>query len=207
MIHGYHVILPHYGFWLPNDPRGSWSDFVARWELLRFGETTRHLEQRTLAQLTPEELALRDATREALLYPPVALTEKQALSVAGGFERQALKSEYQIWACAILPEHTHLVIARHRYKVEQIANLLKGAATRQLIQDDRHPLAAHARPNRRPPGMWARHQWKVYLDSDEQIENAIGYVLDNPVKEGKPRQKWKWITPYSGLDSGHTSYG
>ena len=25
MIHGYHVIMGMYGFWLPNDPRGSWS--------------------------------------------------------------------------------------------------------------------------------------------------------------------------------------
>lgn len=48
MIHGYHIILPHYGFWLPNDPRGSWSDFVASWELVRFGKTTRKLERRTL---------------------------------------------------------------------------------------------------------------------------------------------------------------
>ena len=161
MIHGYHVILPHYGFWLPNDPRGSCSEFVASWELARFGKTTRHLEQRTLAQLSDEERALRDAMRKALLYPPVTLTGKQALSVAKGFQAQAEKSGYAIWACAILPEHTHLVIARHRYKVEQMANLLKGAATTQLIEDHLHPLAQYAKPEERPPGMWARHQWKV----------------------------------------------
>src|SRR4051812_43899841 len=33
MIVGYHVIFSTYGFWLPNDPRGSWSDFVGSWEL------------------------------------------------------------------------------------------------------------------------------------------------------------------------------
>src|SRR4051812_39201122 len=32
MIVGYHVIFSAYGFWLPNDPRGSWSDFVGSWE-------------------------------------------------------------------------------------------------------------------------------------------------------------------------------
>ena len=206
MIHGYHVILPHYGFWLPNDPRGSWSLFVARWELARFGKTTRHLEQRTLAQLSDEELAQRDAIRNALLYPPVTLTGDQALSVSNGFSNQAAKSGYQIWACAILPEHTHLVVGRHRYKVEQIANLLKGAATTRLIADKIHPLAGHAKPNRRPPGMWARNEWKVYLSSDEQIENAIAYVNDNPVKEGKPPQTWKWIMPYRGLYPGWTTY-
>lgn len=37
MIHAYHFILSAYGFWLPNDPRGSWSDFVGAWELFRYG--------------------------------------------------------------------------------------------------------------------------------------------------------------------------
>ncbi len=81
-----------------------------------------------------------------------------------------------------------------------------GVATRQLIDDQRHPLALHAKPGERPLGMWARHQWKVYLDTDEAIENAIAYVNDNPVKEGKPPQKWNWITPYCGLDPGWTTY-
>ena len=41
MVSGYHVILSAYGFWLPNDPRGSWSDFVGAWELFRFGPATK----------------------------------------------------------------------------------------------------------------------------------------------------------------------
>jgi hypothetical protein len=28
MIRASHVIFGAYGFWLPNDPRGSWSTFV-----------------------------------------------------------------------------------------------------------------------------------------------------------------------------------
>ncbi|MGB2821508.1 MAG: hypothetical protein WBF17_11040 [Phycisphaerae bacterium] len=41
MILAYHAIISAYGFWLPNDPRGSWSDFVRRWELLSFGKATK----------------------------------------------------------------------------------------------------------------------------------------------------------------------
>ena len=206
MVHGYHIILTHYGFWLPNDPRGSWSEFVATWEIARFGKTTRHLEQRTLAMLSADELALRKAAQQTLNYPPVTLTGEQALSVANGFKEQATRSNYAIWACSILPEHTHLVIARHRYQAEQIANLLKGAATRRLIADGNHPLQKYAKPGTRPPGMWARHLWKSFLDSDKAIENAINYVIENPIKEGKPQQNWKWITPYAGLDPGWTTY-
>ena len=201
MIHGYHIILPHYGFWLPNDPRGSWSDFVASWELVRFGKTTRKLERRTLAMLTDDELAEREAMRKALLYPPVTLSGAQALCVANGFREQSTKSNYQVWACSILPEHTHLVVARHTYKSEQIANLLKGAATTQLIEQNIHPLQKYAKPGLRPPGMWARGLWKVYLDSDEQIENAINYVRANPIKENKPEQKWSWIKGFCGTET------
>ena len=60
MIRGYHVILPMYGFWLPNDPRGSWSEFVFRWELSCFGRATRSDTRRSLEELTPDEIARRD---------------------------------------------------------------------------------------------------------------------------------------------------
>ena len=77
MIHGCHVILPVYGFWLPNDPRGSWSAFVRKWELVRFGETTKSHERRSLDELSAEELARREAARKALQYPAVTLTGHQ----------------------------------------------------------------------------------------------------------------------------------
>ena len=200
MVHGYHVIIPCYGFWLPNDPRGSWSDFVYRWELVRFGKSTRRVEQRRLDQLSESELAVRDEARAALKYPSVCLRGNQALAVAQGLAIQAAKSGYTIWACSILPEHTHLVIGRHHYRVEQVANLLKGAATRRLVERRIHPLSGHAEPGERPPGMWAERCWKVYLDSDSAIENAINYVIENPIKEGKPRQSWSWLDPYAGIE-------
>ena len=93
-----------------------------------------------------------------------------------------------------------------RYRQSRaIANLLKGAATGRLIADGIHPLGQYAKPDKRPHGMWARHQWVSFLDSDQAIENAINYVIENPIKEGKPKQNWKWITPYTGLDLGWTT--
>jgi REP element-mobilizing transposase RayT len=206
MVHGYHIILPCYGFWLPNDPRGSWSDYVARWELARFGKSTKLLEQRTLSHLSPQELAMREAALAELLYPPVVLTGEQALSVGRGFGILSAKSGYSIWACAVLPYHTHLVVARHYYKAEQMANLLKGAATRQLREDQNHPLAEFVNPEGKVPGMWSENQWIVYLNSEVEIENAMAYVIENPAKEGKPIQDWSFITPFSGLDGGWVTY-
>ena len=205
MIHGYHVILTMYGSWLPNDPRGSWSDFIGRWELVQFGRPRRTLLKKPLMELTPQEVATRTAAQQALMYPPVNLTDNQVQSVADGFGNLVHKSNYTVWACSIMPQHVHLVIARHPFKVEQIATLLKGAASRQIVEDHRHPLQHQDRRDRLP-SIWARGCWKVYLDNDESISNAIRYVEQNPVEEGKPKQDWPWVSPYRGLEAGWVTY-
>lgn len=205
MIHGYHVIFGTYGFWLPNDPRGSWSDFVESWELAKFGEATKTLERPEIDMA--EWAKWRAAAQQALKYPPVVLTGLQARAVGTGFANGVRKSRYAIWACSILPEHVHLVIGRSRYKVEQIANLLKGEATKALKAESLHPQAQHVDAKGKFPSMWAEQQWKVYLDTEVAIENAIHYVEQNPLKEGKPLQKWPFVTPFTGLDkSGWTTY-
>jgi REP element-mobilizing transposase RayT len=206
MVHGYHLIMPAYGFWLPNDPRGSWSDFVRQWELVRFGKASRTALRRGLDELTAGELAQRDAARAALQYPPVRFTGVQARAIGTAFAEAARKSNYTLWACAIMPEHTHIVIARHRYAIEQIANLLKGAATRRLIAERLHPLAEFAPRDGRPPGVWAQRCWKVFLNSEADIEGAIQYVEENPIREGKPPQRWTCVTPFAGLAKGWVTY-
>ena len=50
--------------------------------------------------------------------------------------------------------------------------------------------------------MWAEHEWKVYLDSEEAIDDAIQYVEDNPGKEEKPKQIWSFVSPFRGLPKG-----
>lgn len=196
MVHGYHVIMGMYGFWLPNDPRGSWSDFVGAWELLRFGKTTRTMER--CALITPEEEQQRMEAKRCLKYPPVTLNGRQALAIAQGFGEFFKANRCAVWACSVLLEHVHLVIPRHRYAVEQTANLLKGAATRRLRTEGLDPMAGHG--SRRGP--WARGQWSVFLDSDVAIENAIRYVEANPNREGKPSQRWSFVTPFCGLSKG-----
>jgi REP element-mobilizing transposase RayT len=205
MIHGYHVVWGAYGFWLPNDPRGSWSDFVASWELARLGKATRAIQR---CDMDPRQWkAWRAAAVTALKYPPVVLAGQQVRAVATGFGHCVRKSRLTIWACSILPEHVHLVVARHTYKVEQVCNLLKGEATKQLKAESLHPQARFVTDKGKLPSMWGEKEWKGYLDTEEAIEAAIRYVEENPVKEGKPPQRWPFVTSFAGLDkSGWTTY-
>ncbi len=41
MIRANHLIFTAYGFWLPNDPRGSWSNYVRAYELYQAGPATK----------------------------------------------------------------------------------------------------------------------------------------------------------------------
>jgi len=198
MIHGYHLIWGTYGFWLPNEPRGSWSEFVASWELARFGRATRRTERHEIDSASWSEW--RAAALAALRFPPVQLSGEQARAVGKGFGIAVRKSRYTIWACSILPCHVHIVIARQAYKAEQICNLLKGEATKQLTAGSLHPQARWREKNGKLPSMWAERHWKVYLDTEDAVEAAIQYVEDNPVKEGKPSQKRSFVVPFGGID-------
>jgi REP element-mobilizing transposase RayT len=194
MVRATHLILGMYGFWLPNDERGSWSDFIGSWELLRFGPATTVHTRRSRAR-APFDPALRAAARAKLKYPPVILTGVQARAVGRGFGDYANRAGLAIHACAILPEHIHLVVARHRSRAETIAQQLKGAATRRLIEENVHPLAAYQGDRPRPPKAFARGQWKVFLDSDADIERSIRYVERNPEREHLAPQRWRFVTP------------
>jgi REP element-mobilizing transposase RayT len=205
MIHAYHVIWGAYGFWLPNDPRGSWSDFVGSWELAHFGRATRSIERNDIDPSRWE--AWRTAAVQSLRYPPVQLSGLQARAVGRDFAAEVRKSRLTIWACSILPEHVHLVIARHTYKVEQICNLLKGEAAKRLNAESLHPQQPYKPSDGKLPSMWAVGQWKSYLDKEDAIDEAIHYVEQNPMKEGKPAQIWPFVTPFTGLErSGWTTY-
>ncbi len=195
IIRAYHAIITTYGFWLPNDPRGSWSDWVRQWELLRFGPATKVATRRSVAA-RPHDFHTRQEAKQALRYAPVSLTGEQALAVGKGFRRAIEESGYVVYACSILPEHAHLVIARHAHRAEQIIGHLKGRATQQLAQEGLRPLGDRREPNGAVPSPWARKSWPVFLHTDERIREAIEYVEKNPLKEGKPRQRWSFVVPF-----------
>src|SRR5262245_7900420 len=99
----YHLIITAYGFWLPNDPRGSWSDFVRVWELFRFGgKATKTDERRSLAR-RPHDRAKRLEAKKHLVRGAVEFTGQQALAIAHGFAHYCNRSGCVIHECAILP--------------------------------------------------------------------------------------------------------
>jgi REP element-mobilizing transposase RayT len=184
----YHVILGMYGFWLPNDPRGSGSSYVGSRALRRFGAATKVATTQSVAQ-RPHDWQRRLAAKRAIKYPPVRLAGLQALALGRGFADFQKKNGLLVWACSILPDHLHVVIGQPRLAPTQMKTQLKGAAVRRLKIEGIHPEV---------PKVFARDGRCVFLDAAEEVWRTVDYVEQNPVKEGLRRQFWSFVTPFDG---------
>jgi REP element-mobilizing transposase RayT len=196
MVLAYHVIIGAYGFWLPNDPRGSWSQFVGAWELYRAGgKATFNPTTESVAGVA-HDWALRQRTKESLKHPAVRFAGTQAKAIGDGFANYVARSGLKVWACAIMPDHLHLVVGRFRTSIEQVVIQLKGAATECLVVSGLHPLGHIKLPNGRHPKCFARGECSPFLDNVDDISRAIAYVEENPKKAKLPRQRWSFVTQF-----------
>ena len=177
-----------YGFWLPNDPRGSWSDYIFAKHLLPFGNATK-VNTRQSRVHDPHDHRERLEAKKHLQFSPVKVTGEQALDISRGFKQVVADTGLRIFACAIMPDHVHFVIGQHQRSPESLVNQLKSCATKQLTAAMHHPLQGRRSP-------WARGFWLVYLDMPDQVHSAIQYVRQNPVRDGLREQHWSFVVPF-----------
>src|SRR5947208_3292362 len=179
MVLGYHVTISAYGFWLPNDPRGSGSNYVGAKHLLPFGRATGLDDRSRSVARKPHDWRLRLEAKRHLKYPAVKFNGLQAKAVGDGFGEYVGRNGVIVWACSILTDHAHLVVARHRYDIESVVEQLKGAATRRLIAEGVHPFGHLRQSNGRPPCCWGRGSRNDFLDTPVKVRQKIQYAEDN----------------------------
>ncbi len=182
MILGFHCIMTTYGFWLPNEPRGSYSTFVGSWNLLQFGQATKVNPRRSVAKRDYDHQQ-KAAMQNALKYPPVRFTGNQAKAV--GLSISDLP--YDLFALAILPDHVHLIVGQTTRKINVIMGHVKAHATRRLRE---HGWFADHSP-------WAKRAWSVYLNNVSDMKRAIAYVQGNPIRAGLKPQRWSVVQMYT----------
>lgn len=190
MVLGYHLTFGAYGFWLPNDPRGSWSTYVGSRHLYAFGPASKVTSRDCVAHAEHDQ-RLRYSAKVALNYPPVVLTGLQARAAAHGIRQAVHEAGYVVYACAVMPNHVHLVVARHDREVKQMVSHFKSKATMEVRKVSSCPK------DQRP--VWERGGWAVFLSDESMLFNAIRYVEENPLGDGLPAQKWSFVTTYFGV--------
>ena len=194
MVIAYHVIFGAYGFWLPNDPRGSWSTEVWASHLQPFGGASKVETRQSLAG-RPHDHAIRLEAKQHLQYPAVQFTPQQINVVGDGFNQAVSDLHLDVFACSIMPDHAHVVIGRSECTAEYAAGFFKRAATRRLTEKKLHPLQHSRQANGRVPSPWVVGGWVVFLNSSPEVHSRIRYVEENPVKAGLPRQQWPFVRP------------
>lgn len=198
MLYGWHLIFSTYGFWLPNDERGSGSTRVRAQHIFDAGgEATKVYTTHSVAH-RPHDARRRRSIKESLKFPAVELSGLQARAVGRGIAAVLPKVGLVVHACAIMPDHVHVVAAAHKFAGDEIIECLKRAGTRGLNAEGLHPLKDYPRANGRLPIPWAGGGWKVMLVTPEKMLAAIAYVEENPVRAGLRRQSWAFVTPYVG---------
>jgi REP element-mobilizing transposase RayT len=196
MVLAYHMILSAYGFWLPNDPRGSWSTEVWAKDLKPFGDPV-HPDTRRSVAAKPHDRAKRLAAKKELVMPPVRFNGIQANAIVNGIAKITHRLRVTVFALAIMPDYLHMVIARHGMLIEDFAGFVKRAGSRAMTKAKIHPHARFAEPGESPPTPWCVGGWFVYLNTAADITGRISYVENNPVKAGLKRQPWKLLQPYN----------
>jgi REP element-mobilizing transposase RayT len=151
--------------------------------------------------LQPARRDVRDFYRDAagvLKHPLLSLLSSEFEIVAAAIHAAIVQYKYTCYAAAIMPDHVHLVIRKHRDLAEEMIEKIQALSRERLIEiglrEADHPT-------------WTRGGWKVFLDHPEEVHRTIRYVEDNPTKNGSSVQKWAFVTKYDNwpLHPGHSA--
>ena len=196
IVIAYHLIWTVYGWWLPNDLRGSTSKTIAADRIAALGEL--HYGRKTIQPAARDVRAFYEQAARVLKHPLLEIRNAAVDMVAAAFANVIAQQRYTCFACAIMPDHVHILIRKHKHSAEEMIELLQNAARWKLIE-------ANLRPSDHP--VWTSGGgWSVFLDHPDEVERTIPYIEDNPKKIGLSAQAWSFVVPYDRwpLHEGHS---
>jgi hypothetical protein len=198
LVIAHHVMWTLYGWWLPNDPRGSTSRTVRKDLMAELGEL--HFGRKAVQ---PAGREIREFYRDAegvLQHPLLSFAADEFVIVADAIGHAVNECRYTCYACAVMPDYVHLVIRKHRDLAEEMIQKIQTLSRERLVEVG---LRAADHP------VWTRGGWKVFLEHPDDVRRTIQYVENNPRKAGmsrQSRQSWPWVKEYDDwpLHAGHS---
>src|SRR6266545_1129138 len=195
IVIAHHLVWTVYGRWLPNDPRGSNSDYVASEVIAELGELHRGRKK-----IQPAGWVIRDfyqRAEEVLVYPLLTLDAAARAEVGAAFADVIESERYTCYACAVMPDHVHLLIRKHKHTAEEMIDHFQ-QASRIRLADTQHRTTDHP--------TWGGPGWKVFLDHPDDVRRTSTYIEKNPLPLRLPKQVWPFVKEYDGwpLHPGHS---
>jgi REP element-mobilizing transposase RayT len=128
------------------------------------------------------------------VHPVVTLHEDAIALVGKVLGEQIAVRGYTCYACAVMPDHVHLLIRRHRDKAEAMIEAFQETTHNALIEAG-HCLPTHP--------VWTKGGWKGFLNTQSDFVRDVKHIGNNPPKVGRPAQVWDFVTPYDGWMPGY----
>jgi len=195
IVIGHHLIWTAYGWWLPNDPRGSNSHSIASKVIAELGEL--HYGRKKVQPAGWEIRAFYERAQEVLLFPLLTFDEAARGEIAAAFAAVIEAERYTYYACAIMPDHVHLLIRKHKHLAEEMIDRPQ-CDSRARLAESHHRMTDHP--------AWGGPGWKVFLDHPDEVRRTITYIEKNPLLLRLPKQRWPFVKEYDGwpLHPGHS---
>jgi REP-associated tyrosine transposase len=117
-----------------------------------------------------------------LAHPRIASIVVEAL-----LHGQNSRQFYDLLSWVVMPDHIHMVILP-KCPLPEIMRWLKAATANRV----------NRLLGRRGQAFWHREYFDRWIRSDEQLQSAIAYVEDNPVRKGLAMcaEEWRWSSAY-----------
>src|SRR6266496_163334 len=162
IIVAHHLIFHGYGHWLSNDIRGSGSTEIRDRKFEELGPIHQGRKK-----VQPSRDELREFSRKAeplLTFPLLWFDSAKRQAIVDALGVLIARIGYAVYACAVLRNHMHAIIRRHRDNHLTIFDEL-AHASRQAIHgfddvDDEHPV-------------WSDRPYCTFLYSPADIRRSI----------------------------------
>jgi REP element-mobilizing transposase RayT len=131
LVIAYHLIWTAYGWWLPNDPRGSGSHTIGSDLIADLGQL--HHGRKQVQPAAREVRRFYQRAAEVLHFPLLTFDETARQEIAEAFQEVIIEHRYTCYACVIMPDHVHILIRKHKDQAEEMMEAFKQASRDRLI--------------------------------------------------------------------------
>jgi hypothetical protein len=128
----YHLIWTNYGTWLPNDLRGSGSRSVYTPILAELGEA--HFGRKVLQPARSKVRAFYEEAEPLLQFPVLRWNAEQLNEIGDAFSETIRSHQYTCYACAILADHVHVVIRKHKHDAETMIENVQNDSRARIVE-------------------------------------------------------------------------
>ena len=187
MIAGYHLIWTTYGYWLPNDPRGSMSWEIRNAAITDLGEL--HYGRKRIQPAGRVIREFRESAQAVLQHAILTFSTVEVEAIARSFDGVIRQQNYTCYAAAIMPDHVHLLIRKHRDIAETMI---------EHFQEESRKAVLELRQREIDHPVWGGPGWKVFLETREDMVRTVDYIEKNPRKACLPSQNWPFVKKYDG---------